>query len=135
MAAAPCISQLRALRSHLVAGETWQTAAAAVGLAVSTAYDRATQLWPGLRGRKPRLSADRRHRIEQAVLRARAGESYRQIARRYRVSPDTVSRLARAMVEAQCADLAPVRSTRPYRCKKCGARVSVRPCIACRSTA
>lgn len=131
--AAPCVSQLVSLYVHLVAGETWRTASAAVGLALSTAYENATQIWPSLRGRRPRLSAECRKAIESSVLEAEGGVTYRQIARRYRVSPDTVSRLARAMVEAKCADLAPVRSTRPYRCPGCGARIAVRPCVFCRA--
>jgi len=119
---------LRLVRRLVRAGQTWTSAAAAAGIAVSTAWEQATGLWPELKGRLPRVD---RQQVEQTLLESNA--SYRAIARRIGCSPDTVSRIARDLREAECSEIGGprFRMVRPYSCAGCGQVVTYRPCVLC----
>jgi len=134
MASSPKSGQLLALYQQLRSGSNWRQASRAVGLAKSTAWEHATRIWPSLRGRRPRLGPSRRQQIEEAILEA-VDASYRALAREYTVSPDTISRLARCMIDRQCQDLPATRNVRRYRCEGCGMEITVRPCVLCRARA
>lgn len=117
---------IEVVRDRLEQGATWRSAAADAGLSLSTAYDQAVRRWPGLRGRRPRLAVE----LVESILRdvVAGGDSYRAIARRHNVSPDTVWRLAR---RARPEDSRPLPGCRRRRCPGCGATLVVWPCIAC----
>ena len=125
-------AQLETVRAHIDGGSTWRQAAAAAGISsAGAAWRRATALWPALKGRRPRLTAAKREAIEAAVL--ASAHSYREIARREGVSPDTVSRLARAMVDQECEaeGLEAFSGARRYLCPGCRRSITTRPCVYC----
>lgn len=112
---------------RLVAGgASWRQAARQVGLALATAYKRATRAEPSLRGRRRPITAERREAIRAAVLAAAA--SQRAIARAHGVSAWLVAAVARELSPPEHRRLA---GCRPRRCHSCGANCVVWPCLTC----
>lgn len=130
--AAMVLETLRRLARLVEQGQTWRAAAAACDVPLSSAYLAVTSKWPRLRRRRrPRLTDTERADI---IAEINAGElSYRQIARRWQRSADTVVRLARQQIEAYCADLEfrPPSRARKSRCPGCGAPILTRGCLRC----
>lgn len=125
-------AKLVVVRRQLLLGLTWHEAAKRGNIPASTAYKRATKLWPHLAGRRPRIDAARRADIVRAIQEWPI--SRRAIARIYSVSPDTVCRFARRLVDDECrADgiRSLTRQTTLYRCDGCRSLVTVRPCLIC----
>ena len=123
---------LSMVRRQLMLGLTWAEAARRGNLPTASAYRQAVKLWPHLAGRRPRIDLERRTSIQQAIRELPI--SRRAIARMYRVSPDTVQRFARAMIDRECASegvRSLARTTRAHRCQGCGAMVTVSPCLTC----
>jgi len=59
------------------------------------------------------------------------GCSLRAIARQYGVSPDTVSRYARQMLEECLRGFDRYDRVAVYVCEGCGHRITIRPCVIC----
>ena len=128
MVGSPSEQQLELLRRELSQGRTWRVAAAACGLALTTAWVNATRRWPTLGTRRPRLRGLARTRVETAI--ADNEQSYSSVARQYNLSVDTVIRWARQLLEAREI---PFVRTVPYRCGACGSVVRLRPCLICQA--
>lgn len=123
--------QLTQLAEQVKAGATWRAACRAAGVPLSTGYAAAVRRFPELGGKRPRLTSSRRQKIRRELLAGRL--SRRAIAARNRCSPDTVSRIAAAMIAEELAaeGLTPLRRTRPRRCGGCGAKITTAICQRC----
>lgn len=84
--------------------------------------------------RRGRLSEELRSEICEAIEGATSGVSYRQLARQFGVSVDTISRFAAQLIEDQMpADLQRFLRVPPYACPVCGYQVQFRPCVICQA--
>jgi len=130
-------TNLAKLRALIQRAEPWAKAARAVGLTKTTARRQLIKFDPQFVRRGRRRRAPRRLTpAERARLRSEIDEallSFRALARKYRRSPDTVSRLARAAIDEECEELE--LRTRTLRtavvCPTCGHKVEIVPCVAC----
>lgn len=127
------------VRDALLRGCTWRAAVAGTGLSRTTARRRLWAAFPRVfRDARRRtapipLSSRERAAIVRAVLASRL--SYRAIARRHNRSPDTVSRLARGLIDAGGGELVTRRVRHAVTCPGCGVRIVLVPCVRCAAMA